>query len=678
MPANTALLDDEEVAQEEQEQFLPGELCAVDATNDRVEIADDHFDDGEDDSNGLTADEKKRCLQGLANKASQRDLTSRRLEVRDAWKARYFYRGNQYLLPAKNGSWVLPHMVLMGGQSYDDHNRETNIYLAFADTLNAALTAGLPSVRFEADNPVNPADIAAAENSEGARKLIERANDMIIVQGDISRYLFTDGRACVYTRYVIDGQRFGYGEEGSDVDEELAYLPASGENPAQELGPGKGLPRGQEVIEAFGAIETKLPIQAKDIHGCDYVLLSREFDVSLMKTKYPQVAGDIQAYQTPTAESEYERLARTSIMMGTRPSNMTNDSMTYNATESLSWVRPSFYSEEKNEDLREWLYNAFPRGAMIAQVGTTFCEARNESLDDHWTLIHSRPGDGMHRPGNGTPLIPLQEKLNDCMDLVHESFMHLIPITWVDVEGMDQQALNEMQRNPGQYRKMKRKPDKELASNFYTEQQIQIAEGLLVYLEKLFGEFSQFLCGAFPALFGGNTGSNDTASGISSQRDQALGRVGLTWRNMRAGYARIIRQAVQCAAEFRNSPMAGEVPGAGGVKEKININPDDLKGNIRCFPDSDEAFPESWVAQRAVWTQAAQQAEKNPLFQAIFSKVRNLMVAKDKIGLPELVIPGADAAVKQAGETMQLLQSAPVPNPAIEQLQASVPPSLAT
>jgi hypothetical protein len=673
MPEELETLDEElnETGEQEEAEFLPGELCAIDATNDRVEIEDDESEDG------LTADEKENCLQGLANKTSQRDLTSRRLEVRDAWKARYFYRGNQYLLPTRNGAWVLPHMVLMGGQSYDDHNDETNVYLAFADTINAALSAGVPSVRFEADNPTDPADVSAAENSEGARRLIERANDMIVIQEDINRFLWTDGRACVYTRYVIDGQRFGYAEEGeSDLDEELSYLPAlERDQDEEQLGPGKGKPRGQEVIEAFGALETKLPMQANDIHASDYLSLSREFDITKMKSKYPKKADMIQAMKSPTAESEYERLARTSVMMGTRPSNMTNDAMSYNVTEALVWVRPSFFREEHDNRLRKWLYENFPKGAMIAQCGTTFCEARNESLDDHWTLIHARPGDGMHRPGNGTPLIPLQEKLNDCMDLVHQSFMHLIPITWIDSEGLDAQALNEMQRNPGQYRKMKRKPDKELSANFYTEQQVQIAEGLLVYLEKLFGEFAQFLVGAFPALFGGNTGSNDTASGISSQRDQALGRVGLTWRNIRAGYARIIRQAVQCAAEFRNSPLAGDVPGAGGVKDHLSIHPDDLKGNVRCFPDSEEAFPESWVAQRAVWTQAAQQAEKNPVFAAIFSKVRNLMIAKDKIGLPELVVPGADAAVKQAGEIMQLLSDgAPVPNPAIEQLKQSAPP----
>jgi len=659
----------EETPEQERAEFLPGELCAVDATNDRIEIDDDETLDG------FTKTEKITCLIKLADNASKRDLTSRRLEVRDAWKARYFYRGNQYLLPAKNGSWVLPHMVLMGGQSYDDHNDETNCYLAFADTINAALTAGVPSVRFEADDPTNPADISAAENAEGARRLIDRANDMIVIQEDIARFLWTDGRSCVYTRYVIDAQRFGYATE-SDVDDELAYLPAlEDSHQEEELGPGKGVPRGQEVIEAFGAMETKVPMQANDIHGCDYLRLSREFDITRMRTKYPDVAKEIQAMKSPTAESEYERLARTSIMMGTRPSNMTNDAMTYNVTESPTWVRPSFFREETDDDLRNWLYDTFPKGAMIAQCGTTFCEARNESLDDHWTLIHPRPGDGMHRPANGSPLIPLQEKLNDCFDLVHQSFMHLIPITWTDTEAVDLQALNEAERSPGHYRKLKAKTGKALAESFYTEPQLQIAEGLLVYLEKLFGEWAQFLVGAFPALFGGNTGSNDTASGIASQRDQALGRVGLTWRNIRAGYARIIRQAVQCAAEFRNSPMAGEVPGAGGIKQKLNIDPQDLKGNIRCFPDSDEAFPESWVAQRAVWTQAAQQAEKNPVFAAIFQKARNLMIAKDKIGLPELVVPGAAAAIKQAGETMQMLDAgAPLPNPQIEQIKKTMPP----
>jgi hypothetical protein len=559
-------------------------------------------------------------------------------------------------------------MILVGGQSYDDHNQETNIYLAFGDTIIAALTAGTPSVRFEPDDPTNPADVQSASSSDGARRLIERANNMIVVQEDVGRFLWTDSRALLYTHYVLDGQRFGY-EQPADVEEE--YLPQKGEKAGEEEFE-QGEPRGQEVIEAFGAMETKLAMQAGDIEGTDYLIKSQEFDITRLKTKYQKKAKDLKPFQTPTANMEYARLARTSIMTGMRPSNMTQDAMTYNGTEQLSWFRPAFYREIEDEPKRNWLYDTFPKGCMVAMVGKTVCEARRESMDDHWTLIHSRPGDGMHRPALGQPLIPLQEKLNDCMDYVHEAFMHLIPIKWVDSEAVDTEALQEIQIKPGLYVKMKRKPDKALAENIFVEPQIQLAEGLLVYVQNLFGEFSQFLCGAFPALFGGNTGSNDTAQGIASQRDQALGRVGLTWRNIKAGYARTIRQAVAAAAKFRNSVMSGELKGPGGKKETINIDPEDLKGNVRCFPDTDENFPESWVAQRAVWQGLMAAAATNPILQAILAVPQNLVTAKDKIGLPEVIVPAAAAGSKQASEIMILMQSEPVPNPKLQQAQEAV------
>jgi hypothetical protein len=657
--------EQEESGEQEQEEFAPGELCAVDAVSEEDEV-----DLSEEDESGFTEEEKEGILSDLCNKACQRDLTSYRLEIRDSWKARYFWRGNQYLLPGKNGAWVLPQLILVGGQSYDDHNQETNIYLAYGDTIIAALTAGTPSVRFEPDDPRNPADVQAADSADGARRLIERANNMIVLQEDLARFLWTDGRALVYTHFVLDAQQFGY-ENLNELEDELEYLPQEGEKAGEEEFQ-RGTPRGQEVIQVFGAMETKIAIQCQNIEDTDYLIKSAEYDITRLKTKYPKKAKELKPFQTPTANMEYARLARTSIMTGMRPSNMTQDAMTYNGTEQLSWFRPAFYREIEDDQKRNWLYDTFPTGCMVAMVGKTVCEARREGIDERWTLIHARPGDGTHRPALGQPIIPLQEKLNDCMDYVHEAFMHLIPIKWVDSEGVDTEALQEIQIKPGLYLKMKRKPDKALAENFFVEPQIQLAEGLLVYIEKLFGEFSQFLCGAFPALFGGNTGSNDTAKGIQSQRDQALGRIGLTWRNIKVGYARIIRQAVASAAEFRQSAMTGELRGPGGKKELLNINPEDLKANIRCYPDTDENFPESWVAQRAVWQGLMAAAATNPILQAILAVPQNMVIAKDKIGLPEVIVPMASAAEKQASEVMILMQSEPVPNPKLQQAQEAV------
>jgi hypothetical protein len=635
-------------------EFMDGELCAVDATNDRIDLED------------LT-EEQVNVLETLSKEASQRDLTSYRIEVRDAWKQRYFYRGNQYLLPGKTGAWVLPRMVLMSGQSYDDHNQETNVYLAFCDTVTAALTAGIPSTRFEAEDPGNPTDITAAEKSDGARKLLERANDMLTLQADLCNYLWTDGRGLFYTHHELDAQRFGWTK--SDVDEELSFMP--GEDVSNDEGVRE--PRSQQVIEAFGALETKCPIQAKDIHACDYIKLSREFDITRMKTKYPKYRDEIVASVAPTAQSDYVRLARVSINMGMRPSNMTTDAQTYNATEDLTWCRPSFFQcEGITEKMQQWLLDTFPKGCMVAMVGKTVVEARNESLDDHWTLFHGRPGHGMHRPSLGYPLVPLQEKLNDCMDLVHESFMHLIPRIWLDPR-IDADALEKTERKPGQYLKAPKAAEgKTIADNFFAEPQLQLAEGLLVYIEKLFGEFAQFLVGAFPALFGGDTKSNDTASGINSQRDQALGRIGLTWRSIKGGYARTMRQAVQGVGEYQKGRFSGEISVGPGKKEYLEIDPNDLKGNIKCFPDTDENFPESWVVQRAVWNALLAAAATNPVIAKIVSLPKNILVMKDKIGTPELAIPEAASERKQLAEIKELLDTEPMPNPIAQQAAAQI------
>jgi hypothetical protein len=664
------------LAQQEQQeqQFLPGELVAVDATNYRVEI------DPEDPQR----EQKENCIKGLAAKVAQRDITSRRLEVRDAWKARYFGRGNQHLLPGPKGTWITPSQVMTGGQSYDDKSTETNIYLGFQDILTAALTASLPSVRQEPEDPTNGADISAAENSNKAQQLIERNNDMLVVLADQARFLYTDGRCCMYVRHILDGQRFGYSNPGlTNEQEEISYLPETGgEGPAaQDMqqdpanAPGtQGQPRGSEVFHAYGVLETKVAIQARNIHQTPYLQFSEEQDISKPKTLYPDKADEIKAGVSATSESEYERLARTSIMMGMRPSSTTSDSQSYNATIQRTWMRPEFFTEESDDVMRTWLYQEFPKGLMCVIIGQALCEQRNESMDDHWSLAHARSGDGMHRPALGSPVIPIQEKLNDVVELVHESFMHLIPRIWLD-PSIDRNALNDSQRRPGQYLPAPKPPaGKGIADAFFVEPQIQIAEGINNYMQWLFGEGPQFLSGGSPALFGGDTKGNDTLGGITIQRDQALGRIGLTWRNIRSAYAMSIKQAIMAAAEYREEMITGSVPGQGQQMQKLSIDPNDLKGNIRCYPDQDDNFPESWVAKRAIWNNIIQMSEKNPVLGKILATSRNMMLAKDKAGLPEIVIPGADSATKQIGEIMILLQSGPEPNPkyqeAVQALQA--------
>jgi hypothetical protein len=68
-----------------------------------------------------------------------------------------------------------------------------------------------------------------------------------------------------------------------------------------------------------------------------------------LKSAYPEKAEKLRAMQVGTAESEIERLARISVNMGIRPSSTTSDSMSNMATEERNWIRPGFFTEEKDD-----------------------------------------------------------------------------------------------------------------------------------------------------------------------------------------------------------------------------------------------------------------------------------------------------------------------------------------
>ena len=116
------------------------------------------------------------------------------------------------------------------------------------------------------------------------------------------------------------------------------------------------------------------------------------------------------------------------------------------------------------------------------------------------------------------------------------------------------------------------------------------------YVEQLRNEIPQFLTGAFPALFGGDTGSNDTAAGISIQRNQAMGRIGRAWRRLQLFCANLDGKAVHCFAQNRKEQGQDvEIPKqdeAGGYQSDF-IRIEDLQGNVVAYPETDSQFPTS-------------------------------------------------------------------------------------
>jgi hypothetical protein len=619
-----------------------------------------------------------------------------------------FYRGFQFLIPQRGGGWSIPGESTGYGPAMqmDLALLPTNIYSANGQILISTLTRAIPSVRFEPQDAGNDAAITCAESAEKFIRVIERNNDLIMTQTDAARYLYTDGRAMYYTRFMKDGQRFGWEEEdaadnvvpenipvegqaGGDgengqapqPDEEAAETPAetqgegqtgeepveSGEEPAV---PAKErIPRGQEVRTCHGKLEVKIiPMTANELSEADMVQYETEVGVSRAKGMFPDVADDIKGGGTGQSEGEIARLARINVKLGMQSTYITSDSVADDVTIQRNWFRVSALTKITNETVRESLIAKFPDGGVVVYAGETFCYARNESMDDCWALMQAFSGDGQNRNALGTSMMPIQKRVNNWLDLLNDSFVRTIPKKWMHNKAFDVETLKGQTNVPGDIGAYKPQAGMTADQLVFVEPAVMVSPVLSEFVKEYIGPISQLLSGAYPALSGGDTGMNDTASGIQTQRDQALGRIGPTWHSIQNAEAAAMRQAVRWAAKCRDKSINERIPGGETIRLEVN----NLKANILCFAESDENFPETHTAKQNRLMGVFQDSAKNPQLQEVLYNASNLEFFVSMAALTELYIPPVAYRNKQLGEFEILLKSGPNPNPAVFEGQKKI------
>ena len=641
-------------------------------------------------------------VRSMVQKVSERDLAAWREEIIDAWEQRLFDRGFQYLLWSAANGWTFPALGT-GYNPKDAGSRsmfQANIYNSYEDMIIGALSREFPTTRFEPDDKRNDVDITAAEGADKLKDSVERNIGSRSLIREIDRLLCTDGRVVLETNYTLDAQRFGYesdpegvvpedetipiGAEGSTPPPESGAQPIEGES--QEMGAGgnpasppERQPRGRETIDAHGVLESKLPMKANDLPQCEYAQTSREIQISLARAKFPDKATEINAATAGPGGDNIARLARVNIKLGVENNFITSDSTAYDVTRQVTWFRPSmFFDPIVPVNDREFFLQSFPDGMRVEYMGETFCEARNVGMDDHLTLVHCRAGDGMHRPSLLKWLVPIQKVFNNLLDLANDYLVRGVPMMWMPAGPFDKEAIRNQTRVPGGIDFYQPNPGmfpEGLRNAVFMEEILPFPEQLVAILQWLPGELAQLLTGCFPALFGGDSGSEGVGDALM-QRDQALGRLGPVWGRIKEGMSNCMRQAVGCLA--RSGQDVIKTLG----KESVVIETQSLKGNILCFPETDENFPQTWLQKQARLEQVVELAVTNPMFLQIVDAPENLEILKNAFGLEELTIPQLESSAAQLGEIELLAKSSPQPNPQrmqaemqIEQMGVTAPPT---
>ena len=420
---------------------------------------------------------------------------------------------------------------------------------------------------------------------------------------------------------------------------------------------------GQEVISIVGGLELNTPVWANEQYEFPYLQWQMEVHRAKLKAAFPHAADKIQMGGPQAADDIYARATRIAVSQG-MPTIHPGDALFNLITFSRTWIRPwAFYSIE-DAAVRDELLRLFPDGCYVAFAGETYCESRNETMDDCWRVMHALPGDGQNRPSVGDSLVELQERYNTLSNIQAETYDYGIPPIYADPQVLDFDALANQTAEPAAHYPARARPGMSLADGFFQPAPAQVPPDMLRHQQDLIGPIAQFLTGLFPAVFGGEMENVKTASGYAMARDQALGRLGLVWRRLKTFYSDLMLLGVDCFRKNRPGDVETPFLGAGGQFAARFIRLANLKGNIQAHPESDETFPRMKSQQRAVLQQLM--TNPDPAIQAALREPANLGFIKSVVGLSELVVPGDDARNKQLREIQILLASAPVLTAGIE------------
>lgn len=587
-------------------------------------------------------------LRNIAHKCAERERYPRLCEIRAASKQRFFYNNIQHLAWSSDDKGLFQVGQNGGGFGSSDTKQDTfrqafNIYLGYAKTFMSVFCQNQVGTRFEAEDPKNSRDIEAAAEAQKMKRIIEKFSNAKMMQIDCARLFWTDGRVLAHTRYVTDGQKFGYTTNDS----------------------GEKVPKAREITTIYGALESKVPLTTKDMSEWMYAMTSVEFDIALVKELLPSVKSKLGNSVQACLEADYARTARVSVAEGTPILSQGGDGLAHLVTVDNVWLRPCAFelaSEQYSDELKEY----FPDGAHVTFAGDKYAKSENENLDDHLAECHALPGDGQNRQSLGASEVPIQETFNDLMNLHVEGFEFCVPATWIAEDAVDIDAVNEQEAQYGAHYPAEKKAGEALGDSFYTETPVQIPDSMSKFTEMLQGPLSQFITSQPPALFGGEMDSQKTAHGYAQARDQAMGVMGLIWMPFTYFVSKIMLQAVMEAAKNRpkDKPIAEMVPTQGGAQDRelIEVDIEALKGNLACYPETDENFPESWTQKSNKYMNLVEASAANPAIAAILAHPDNQALGKDLIGLEDLVIPDADSRDKQLKEIAELLKILPIPD----------------
>lgn len=641
-------------------------------------------------------EEDRRVLLKLATDYEEQVRVPRLAIIKQSLKARRMWKGDQFLRWNSTGANFSSSVKKRNEEEPDPI--AVNIFQGYGLSVAATFSTPPNGVAIPMD-PDDPADTKTAAVYQKIIDNFSRVNRLEQLLAQEAYYLWCDGYYGAYVRHRKDGDRFGYREEQEMAEQEQEVASASfacptcgAETPAegfagacpcgQPLGQENyrppvtttvpvvtgttKVPNGEEVVDLFGALELKIPPAGREQSEFPFLTTATELHKAQLRANYPEMRKKVkEAGSAQGADGGHEAVERNArLVLSNAPAGYDGRIGTVSAPDLITfkrtWIRFWGLQQLDDEKQRERLEALFPDGAYVAYADGVVLDARNENMDDHWVVCHALPGDGQSREPIGGSLVPVQELVNELVNLEIDTARFGIPPIFYDTQLINGDQFQDTPVKPASMYAVKLGSGQSLPNAMYSPPASTVSQQSVNLRSEAMNNWAQFLTGAQPALFGGEMqAAGATASGYAMARDQAMGRVGIVWRAIKQAHAKMYELVIR-SFSHRDIGIAETEATEEGFKT-TQVEPGDASGKIRVHMEAHEDYPISW-AQKRNMLQNFMQSAAQPVQAMVFSP-ENMGSFKRILGLNDMKIPGEDSQKAQDAETAELTNGVPTPGP---------------
>lgn len=636
-------------------------------------------------------EELQKCLKFLVDKYEKEDSWIRKQQIKLWKKNDEFWHGVQFIFWSESRQdWISPTDTRWFQQEEGREEAEgpfydfvANIYKAHGESIIAALSANIPSVRFPPDDADDDDDLATSKVYDKIADLILRHNKFKVnVFLKALLFLWNQGLVCAYHAPKSD-KAFGevnipnykkgltcpQCESENPVDEEEMFdgmpCPTCG-TPMQETPVLDGFdksPKSRVMIDCFGPLFVKVSYYARSQKGTPYIIKSEDLPRAFLKDQFPHIADKI---DNDLGEAgQYERLARTPSSYSSYNSIDTNDQN--NICFKQVWLRPWTLEDlpKENEKEKEKLKKLFPNGIYVGYVGTSYAESEDQDGDKYWTIGQAGLSQYIHSDPLGQPLIPIQEITNVHLNLTEETIEHGIPSVFADPGVLNFEVYSRHEARPGFVFPAKPKPGQRLADAFFEGSRATLSRELAGFSKQL-EQMGQFVSGSFPSIYGGAAeGKSRTAAEYNMSRQMALQRLSICWAFIVDWTARMLEK---CVHLFVENMIEDEkyVVKEGDNYINVWIRRAELTGHVgEVEAEGADSFPVSTPQKQALLMKLIEL--NNEFINGALYSPENRKLLADYLSNPDFKIPGEVQRSLQVYEINQMRRGVAVQiNPLVD------------